>query len=72
MAGNTYATTGGTGTGATITVATVTDAGTSIAKLAAVPNESAPLLSFSFGTLTTKGISVRISGASAKAHITYE
>ena len=72
-AGNTYATTtDGDGTGATITVSTVTDVGTSIAKLACVATESASPIVFNEGILTTKGVSVRISGASAKGHLTYE
>ena len=71
-AGNTYSTTGGTGTGAQVTISAVTDVGASIVKLACVPNESAPPFILDCGILTTKGVSVRISGASAKGHITYE
>ena len=71
-AGNTYATTtNGSGTSATIQVVSVTDAGTSIAKLAALTSTSVHY-PFDCGFLTTKGISVRISGTSAKAHITYD
>jgi len=68
-----YATTGGTGTDATIRVDTVSDEGTSFGKLQCVANESAPPVDFGDeGTLTTKGVSVRISGTSAKGFITYE
>lgn len=56
-----------------ITVSSIADTGESIAKLAAVPNESAPPSIFDYcGVLTTKGVSVRISGTSAKGHLTYE
>ena len=72
-AGNVYATTGGTGSGATIRVLTIADVGISIAKLQCVANESAAPLEFgTSGCLTTKGVSVRISGTSAKGHIVYE
>src|SRR3990167_6080334 len=72
-ASNTYATTtDGSGTDATVKVLTVSDVGDSIAKLACVANESAPPFISDCGVLTTKGISVRISGTSAKGHITYE
>ncbi len=72
-AGNTYATTGGTGSGCTIYVNTVADQGTSFGKLQCVANESAAPVDFgSSGSLTTKGVSVRISGTSAKGFITYE
>lgn len=72
-AGNTYATTSPDGgTGATINVLTVADTGVSVAKLQCVANESAPPLTIDCGMLTTKGISVRISGTSAKGHLIYE
>src|SRR3990167_7896246 len=72
-ASNTYATTtDGSGADATVKVLTVSDVGDSIAKLACVANESAPPFISDCGALTTKGISVRISGTSAKGHITYE
>lgn len=70
VAGSTYATTGGTGTGLTITASTVTDAGSLVAKLSTVANESAPPVHGCF--LTTNGVSVRISGSAAKGHIVYE
>lgn len=74
-AGTTYATVHDSGSGndaLTITVSTITDNGTLIGKLAAVPNESAPPCEFDCGVLTTNGISVRISGSSAKGHLYYE
>jgi hypothetical protein len=73
-AGNTYATTSDDGgTGATIRVLTIEDTGVSFAKLQCVANESASPIDFgNYGTLTTKGVSVRISGTSAKGHITYK
>jgi hypothetical protein len=73
-AGNTYATTtNGSGVSATIKVDTVSDVGVSFAKLQCVANTSAAPLEFgSSGCLTTKGVSVRISGSSAKGHIAYE
>lgn len=74
-AGNVYATTAttGSGTGATVRVNTVTDANaTSVAKLQCVANESASPLVLDCGFLTTKGISARISGTSAKGHLIYE
>lgn len=70
-ASTTYAVTGGTGgNDATITVSTITDSGSLVAKLAAVANESAPPVELC--TLTTKGISVRISGTNAKGHVYYD
>lgn len=73
-AGSTYATTTDSVAGAdlTITASTVTDAGVSVAKLACVANESAPPLVIPNGILTQDGVSVRITGASAKAHVIYE
>ena len=62
----------GDGVGGTIKVVTVEDTGASIGKLQAVANESAPPVTLNCGFLTTKGISVRISGTGAKAHIIYE
>lgn len=73
VAGTTYATVHDSGAGnddLTITVSTITDAGTSVAKLQAVANESAAPLDCEI--LTTNGISARISGASAKGHLVYE
>ncbi len=72
-AGNTYATTtNGSGVSATIKVDTVEDVGVSFAKLQCVANTSAAPLESYCGILTTKGVSVRISGTSAKGHIIYE
>ena len=62
----------GDGVGGQIKIDTVTDLGTSIGKLQAVANESAPPLSIDGGFLTTKGISARISGTGAKGHLIYE
>ena len=70
-AGNTYATTtNGSGISATIKALTVSDAGSSVAKLQCVANESASPIELC--ALTKKGISVRISGTSAKGHIVVE
>lgn len=71
-AGNTYDVTGGEGSGFQVTASVVADVGTSIAKLACTANLSAAPIYIGCGTLTTKGVSVRISGTSAKGHITYE
>lgn len=73
-AGNTYniTSTNGSGTGGSIKILTVSDTGTSIGKLACVANESASPLVPECGILTTNGISVRLSGTSAKAHLLYE
>lgn len=74
-AGNTYATTSnGSGVNATIKADTVEDPSTttSVAKLQCVANESAPPIESYCGIITTKGISARISGASAKGHLVYE
>ena len=75
-AGNTYLVVSTTGSGvvstASIRVDTVTDANaSSVAKLQCVANESAPPLT-DVSILTTKGISARISGASALGHLIYE
>lgn len=64
--------TDGSGVGGSIQVDTISDLGTSIGKLQATANLSAAPILVENGILTTKGISVRISGASAKAHIIYE
>lgn len=74
-AGNTYATTtSGSGVSATIKADTVSDPSTttSVAKLQCVANESASPIESYCGILTTQGISVRISGTSAKGHLVYE
>lgn len=70
VAATTYATTGGTGSSGTITVSTITDAGTSIAKLASVANESAPPVTTHRDC--SEGVSARISGTSAKGYLIYE
>ena len=69
LAGSTYATTGGTGSGGTITASTVTD-GTLMAKLSCVANENAPPTELC--ALSTLGISVRITGTNAKGHLYYD
>ena len=73
-AGNTYATTtNGSGVSATIRVDTVSDVGASFGKLQTTANLSAAPMDFgTSGCLTTKGISVRISGTGAEGHIVYE
>lgn len=66
-----YSVTGGAGNDdAVFSVDTITDAGALISKLAAVTSESAP--PHYLCSLTTHGISVRISGTNAKGHIYYE
>lgn len=70
VAGTTYATTGGTGTGGTITVSTITDAGTSIAKVSCVADTNSPQVKLCDNTFA--GVSVRISGSAAKGYLTYE
>lgn len=57
---------------AAIKINAVTDTGASIGKLQAVANESAPPIESYCGILTTKGISVRLTGTSMKAHLVYE
>lgn len=66
VAASTYATTGGTGTGLTITASTITDAGVSIGKISVVANESKIQ---KICALTINGLSARISGSSAKGYI---
>lgn len=66
VASSTYATTGGTGTGLTITASTITDAGTSIGKISLVANDSDIQ---EICALTINGLSARISGSSAKGYI---
>lgn len=73
VAGTTYATVKDSGSGndgLTVTVSTITDAGTSVAKLQAVANETSNPLELDL--LVTNGVSVRISGASAKGYLYYE
>ena len=72
-AGNDYdTTTDGDGTLCQITVATVTDAGTLIASLGAAANVSAAPINYEACVLTTKGVSVRLTGTTPTAYITYE
>lgn len=69
VASSTYATTGGTGTGLTITASTVTDAGTSRGKISCVANTSQEL---ELCTLFTDIVSLRITGSSAKGYMYHE
>lgn len=69
VAGTTYATTGGTGTGLTVTASTVTDAGTSKGKIAITANLS---VSQEICALFTAGVSLRITGSAAKGYLYYE
>lgn len=72
VAGTTYATvhTSGSGNdGLTVTVSTITDAGTSIGKISATANLSELQ---EIEALTINGLSARISGASAKGYIYVE
>lgn len=69
VAGSTYATTGGTGTGFTVTASSVTDAGVSMGKLSVTANLSDERC---LDVLFTNGVSLRITGASAKGYLLYE
>lgn len=66
VAAATYATTGGTGTGLTITASTISDAGTSIGKISVVANESKEM---HICTLAPLGVSARLTGSAAKGYI---
>lgn len=72
VAGTTYATVKDSGSGnndLTITVSTITDAGTSIGKISVTANLSELQ---EIETLVTTGLSARISGTSAKGYIYFE
>lgn len=72
-AGNDYnTTTNGSGVGAIIQVDTVVDGGTLIASLGAAASVSAAPISYENPVLTTKGVSVRLTGTTPTAYITYE
>lgn len=71
VAGSTYATTSsGAGADATITASTATDAGTSIAKMTAFPTDDSHM-NFAFPLTVDNGVSVRLSGGTAKGYIYY-
>ena len=55
-----------------IKVLTVTDPGTLIASLGAAANVSAAPINYETCVLTTKGVSVRVTGTTPTAYITYE
>ena len=73
VAGVTYATVHDSGSGddaLTVTVSTITDAGTSVAKLATAANTSANAYEFdSPGLLIKNGLSARITGSSAAGYV---
>lgn len=69
VAASTYATTGGTGTSGTITASTVSDAGVSKGKISCVANTSKQIC---LDALLVEGVSVRITGASAKGYLYHE
>lgn len=69
VAGSTYATTGGTGSGATITASTVSE--TPIGVLKAPATTQRELIFGKNKISTAQGISVKLTGASAEAYLYY-
>lgn len=71
VAGTTYATTTNSvaGTGCTVTASTVSDSGTSKGKISVTANLSEDL---DMCTLFSEGVSLRITGASAKGYLYHE